>query len=1073
MTKLIPLFVITAATLFAQGRSTILGTITEESGAVIPAASVTVLNTGTQQKWTVKSGDSGLFEVPALEIGVYDVTVEMAGFRKTTVRGIALQVDHRERVDVKLQVGEVSQQISVNAEALSVDTDDATIGTVIDAAKIRELPLPGNRNLFRLALLAPGMSRGPASSVTTSGFGPGFGVAAMGQKVHNNAIYLDGAPLKTAIHGAVRMRPSVEAIEEFRVEAGWYSAEYGTQSGAQIVATIRPGTNEFHGTLFEFLRNEVLDAHSFFDPPGSKRTPLRRNTFGGVVSGPVWIPKVYSGRNRTFFTFNGELYRERRSTQGFGIYPSARMKAGDLTEPFFRRADGSLIPIMDLESGAPFPGNQIPASRISPISTKLSQFWPTPNFGSAQFDGSNNFSGVSRNRDNDDQYFTRIDHNFNDKNRLFGRYGIQTVQLPVFPVNPHPFFVNRRPRRQQNATVNYTRVLTPTWLNVFKVSYNRDIFKTNDDVSGTNFNILRDLGIPGQTNAPSDTGLPSIGLGGSVSGLGTTDINTIWDESRQLSDQVTFTRGKHSVKIGSEFTLLRLDRRTISFVRGAFDFTGIHAGTAPGIAGNERGRLAWADFLLDQPAQVRLGFTDKLPPGADPGTFPRTRFWRSHSYITDDVKLTPKLTMNVGVRYEFNSAITDIGGQSRNFDFTRQELFPAVLTKGPLNDPSKKLFAPRIGFAWRPFGGNSTVIRTGYGIFYNVNMMNMFVPALAANPPNNLNINELNAAGVVRIRMRTADQAAALNINSEINSADTKRGVGDVHQWNFNIQRMLPKAVLVELGYMGSKSAHFDSPRTVNPYVPGTTRRIYPEWGPIENISLDASGTYHGLLMKAEKRMAQGITFLQTYTWSKTMFDSFACCGAQRHNNPYAWRLEKGLAETDQRHRATTAFLWELPFYQGKRDLRGQLLGGWQLNGTLSLEAGLPMHPTQSVAPIDDGCPRCNRRPDRLADGNLDSSQRTLQRWFDTNAFLLARGHYGNSGRNILFAPGLTNLDFAVFKNFPIGERKEIQFRWENYNFTNTPAFNPPTLEISSGNFGRITSAGLGREMQFGLRFQF
>ena len=429
--------------------------------------------------------------------------------------------------------------------------------------------------------------------------------------------------------------------------------------------------------------------------------------------------------------------------------------------------------------------------------------------------------------------------------------------------------------------------------------------------------------------------------------------------------------------------------------------------------------------------------------------------------------------MNVGVRYEFNSSIVDIGGQSRNFDFTKQELFPAVLTKGALNDPSKKLFAPRIGFAWRPFGGNSTVIRTGYGIFYNVNMMNMFVPALAANPPNNLNINELNSAGAVRIRMRTADQAAALNINSEINSADRKKGVGDVQQWNFNIQKMLPKSVLVEAGYMGSKSSHFDSPRTVNPFAQGTTQRIYPNWGPIENISLDASGTYHGLLMKAEKRMAQGITFLQTYTFSKTMFDSFACCGAQRHNNPYAWKLEKGLAETDQRHRATTAFLWELPFYRGKRDFRGQLLGGWQVNGSLSLETGLPMHPTQSVSPIDDGCPRCIRRPDRLADGNLDSSQRTLQRWLDTSAFLLARGHYGNSGRNVLFAPGLANLDFAVFKNFPIGEHKEIQFRWESYNFTNTPAFNPPTLEISSGNFGRITSAGLGREMQFGLRFQF
>ncbi len=1073
-TAILAFVLATPATIWGQGRSAILGTITDETGAAVPNATVTVTNTGTQQKRTIQSSESGIYEINALELGTYEVTAEASGFRMTTVRGVALEVDQRARVDMKLQLGEVTQRIEVDASAVTIQTDDATISTVIDAAKIRELPIPGNRNLFRLALLAPGMSRGPASSVTTSGFGPGFGVAAMGQKVHNNAIYLDGAPLRTTIHGAVRMRPSVEAIQEFRVEAGWYSAEYGTQSGAQIVATIRPGTNNVHGTLFHFLRNDVLDAKNFFELPTNRKTPLRRNTFGGVLSGPVWIPKVYDGHNRTFFTFNGELFRERRSTQGFAIYPSARMRNGDLTESFFRRTDGLLIPIQDLTGTAPFPNNQIPASRISPIARNLYQFWPNANLPQEQFTGGNNFSGVSRNRDTDDQYFLRLDHTFNDKNRLFGRYGVQTVQLPVFPVNPHPFFVTRRPRRQQNVTMNYTRILTPQLLNVFKVSYNRDIFKTVDDVSGSSFNILKDLGIPGQTNTPSDTGLPSIGITG-ISGLGNSDINTIWDESRQASNTLSWTRGKHSVKIGTEFTMLRLDRRTISFVRGAFDFSGIHSATVPGFAygAADRGRLAWADFLLDQPQQVRLGFTDQLPPGADPGTFPRTRFWRFHNFITDDVKLTPKLTMNIGVRYEYNSAIEDIGGQSRNLNFTTLQLYPEFLKRGPLNEPSKRLFAPRIGFAWRPFGGNNTVIRTGYGIFYNVNMMNMFVPALAANPPNNLNVNELNAAGNVRIRMRTADQARALNINSEINSADTKRGVGDVQQWNFNIQRALPWGTVFEIGYSGSKSAHFDSPRTVNPFVPGTTRRIYPQYGPIENISLDAAGNYHGLLMKADKRFAKGVTFIQTYTWSKTMFDSFACCGAQRHNNPYAWRLEKGLAESDQRHRATSAFLYELPFYRGKRDLRGQMFGGWQVNGNITLETGMPMHPTQALKPVDDGCPRCNHRPDRLRDGRLDSGERTLNRFFDISAFSLARGAYGNSGRNVLPSPGLVNVDFAVFKNFNISEKKEIQFRWESYNFSNTPPFNPPTLEISSGNFGRITSAGTGREMQFALRFQF
>ncbi|MFN0170438.1 MAG: carboxypeptidase regulatory-like domain-containing protein [Bryobacteraceae bacterium] len=1050
---------------FGQGRATILGTITDETGGTVPKASITITNIGTQQKRLAESNERGEFEVPSLDIGNYEVLAEAAGFQRAIVRSIRLEVDQRARVDVQLKVGEVTQQVEVQAAATTIQTDDATISTVIDSQKIRELPLPGNRNLFRLALLAPGMSRGPASSVTTSGFGPGFGIAAMGQKVHNNAILLDGAPLKTAIHGSVRMRPSVEAIEEFRVEAGWYSAEYGTQSGAQIIATIRPGTNSLHGVAFHFLRNDKLDARNFFETPGAQKRPLRRNTYGGVVSGPII-------KNRTFFTANGEFYKERRSTQGFLIVPSDRMRSGDLTEPFFRRTDGSLIPIQDLLSGAPFAGNQIPASRIAPQSKALLQFLPNRSSGPAEFNGTNNFPGASRNADDDNQMFVRIDHNINANNKLFGRYGIEDVSLPVFPVNPHPFFVTRRPRRQQNATLNYTRIISPTVLNELKVSYNRDIFKTVDDVSGSSFNIAKDLGIPGQTNRPSDTGLPGISITG-MSGLGNSDINTIWDESRQVSEQIALTRGSHTFKIGAEFTLLRLDRRTISFVRGQFDFTGIHSGTAAGVTAAERGRLAFADFLLDQPQQVRLGFIPNLPPGVDPGTFPQTRFWRYHNYITDDWKVTPKLTMNVGVRYEYNSSIEDKNGQSRNFDFTKLELYPAIGKRGPLNEPSKTNFAPRIGFAYRPFGGNSFVIRTGYGIFYNVNMMNMFVPALAANPPNNLNINELNAAGNVRIRMRNADQASALNINSEINSADPKRGVGDVQQWNLNIQKLLPMGFTLEVGYAGSKSSHFDSPRTVNPFAQGTSTRVYPGWGPIENISLDAAGNYHGLLTKLEKRFSRGFTLLQTYTWSKTMFDSFACCGAQRHNNPYAWKLEKGLGESDQRHRATTAFLYELPFYRGQRGGVGQLLGGWQFNGNMTMETGLPIHPSQALKPIDDGCPRCNHRPDRIADGRLDESQRSLQRWFNTSAFVTARGHYGNSGRNILTAPGLFNLDFAVFKNFPITETKSIQFRWENYNFTNTPPFDPPTLEISSGNFGRVTSAGLGREMQFALRFQF
>ena len=634
--RFVSLLVFIPAFVFAQGgRSTILGTVSDETGAAVPRVSITVVNTGTQLKRTAVTDDRGDFEVPALDIGTYEVSAQAAGFRQAVVQNVRLEVDQRSRVDIRLQVGELTQQVQVVAEATQVQTDDTTLSTVIDAAKIRELPLPANRNLFRLALLAPGMSRGPASSVTTSGFGAGFGIASMGQKVHNNAVQLDGAPLKTSMHGVIRMRPSVEAIEEFRVESGWYSAEYGTQSGAQIVAAMRPGTNQFHGTLFEFLRNDKLDARNLFNL-GTK-APLRRNTFGGVLSGPII-------KNKTFFTFNGEFFRERRSSQGFAIYPSARMRAGDLTEPYFRRADGSLIPILDLSSGAPFPGNQIPASRIAPQAAGFFKFWPLPNFGPTEFNGTNNYTGTSRDLTNDDQEFVRIDHHFNAKDKLFGRYGIETENLPTFPLNPNPFFVTRRPRRQQNATATYTRLVSSSMLNELRVSYNRDVFKTYDDVSGSSFNIFNDLKIPGQTNNATDTGLPSLSITG-VSGLGNTDINTIWDESRQILDNFSFNKGAHAIKFGAEHTRLRLDRRTVNFVKGAFNFTGIHTSLAPGVTGAERGRLAWSDFLLDAPSQVRLGYSTNLPPGINPGlTYPRTRFWRAHGFIRDDWKVLPNLT---------------------------------------------------------------------------------------------------------------------------------------------------------------------------------------------------------------------------------------------------------------------------------------------------------------------------------------------------------------------------------------------------------------------------------------------
>jgi hypothetical protein len=361
-------------------------------------------------------------------------------------------------------------------------------------------------------------------------------------------------------------------------------------------------------------------------------------------------------------------------------------------------------------------------------------------------------------------------------------------------------------------------------------------------------------------------------------------------------------------------------------------------------------------------------------------------------------------------------------------------------------------------------------------VFYNVNMYNNFSES-SKNIPFSSSINELNNPGQVRIRMSNASAATNVDVAStpEVLAFPLDYVPGNAQQWTFNLQRALPHSLMVEVGYVGSKSTHMDRPREFNAIdvFAGETRRPLPQWGTIELITTDASGTYHGLLTKVEKRFSQGFTFLGTYTLSKTMFDSFAGNGAQRHNNPFDLRSEKGLAETDQRHRATAAWLYELPFFRSQRGFPARILGGWQVNGVLVMETGMPIHPTQALQPVADGCTRCTRRPDRIADGRLSGSERTLGRWFDTSAFSLAVGHYGNAGRNILTAPGLTNLDFSLFKNIRVSEGSEVQLRWEMYNATNTPPFNSPGLGLGTGNFGQITSAGLGREMQFGLRFQF
>jgi hypothetical protein len=493
-----------------------------------------------------------------------------------------------------------------------------------------------------------------------------------------------------------------------------------------------------------------------------------------------------------------------------------------------------------------------------------------------------------------------------------------------------------------------------------------------------------------------------------------------------VADTFSLNHGAHWMKMGVDFQHVLLRRQTFTPVTGAFDFIGVNAGL--GLTTTARSTLAWADFLLDQPDQVREPVT--ALPGIRPGAqFARLFGWRLHNFFNDDWKVSPKLTLNVGLRWELNSPIRDIRGLTPNFSLATGQIVPPAGTPGNLYNWDRHDFAARLGLAFRPFGGDKTVVRASYGVFYNVNMWNN-ITVMTINPPFNISINQLNNPGQVTIRMANANQATIISGLSapEVLGVLPDYGLGNAQQWSFNIQRALPRDMFVELGYMGSKSTHFDRPAEYNLInaLAGQTTRALPQSGDVEFIDTDASGNYNALIAKVEKRFSQGFSFLFSHTFSKTMFDSFAGNGANRLSNPFNAKAEKGLAECDQRHRVTSSFL----FLRSQPGVAGHLLGGWQANGVFTFETGMPFYVLQTLQPVNDGCPRSNRRPDRIANSNLAGDQRSLSHWFDNSALSLAVGHYGNSGRDILTAPGLINLDFSLFKNFRVSESKRVEFRW-------------------------------------------
>lgn len=1091
--------------LYSQTTSTsIVGTVVDPTGAVVAGAKVTATQTRTGVKREDITTSTGDYSFPLLDIGDYSVSVEAPGFKAATRSGLVLQINEKLRVDFTMQVGQVSERVEVTGAIAALKTDESSIGEVIEQRRVVELPING-RNVGNLAVLQAGVMFGPRGGLDgQSGAGGGIpipgqtiAIVANGQRETNQNATLDGVVATEARINTVPFSPSPEAIEEFKVLTGSYSAEYGFNSGAQVVMVMRSGGNDLHGAVFEFLRNDKLDAENYFQNyfnTSSTRFPkqgIRQNQFGAFISGPVLLPKIYNGKDKTFFMFNFE--GRRRVLPGAAqsaLVPTEAFRQGNFSQLLNRRtAAGAALPpvqIVDPLTGTanptPFPGNIIPSSRIAAAARNLNSFWERPQVELPDPLAGFNYAGAGRQSIPDNQYYVKIDHNFSTKDKIMGRYATNLVDWLQVPGN-RPQFTYLVDGRNDNVATQWIHVFSPTVILETRYGFTRSKSDSFNPRANTDFN-LQALGLDGfrvvnDDNRPltrREAGVPSMNLTG-FQGLAELDGGNGFDDNKlhQVSSAVNVSVGAHNIKSGFEGRLLTLFRGAANVPRGSFDFNG-------NIAGN-----SYAAFLLGLPTATNT-------PEGLPLTDVAQKRWGF--YVTDDWKVSRKLTVNLGVRWEYNTMATDVRGLWRSAEL-RSGQWTFVPTKIRDNSyqfykPQRNMFMPRIGLAYRLT--EDWVLRAGYGIFYNVHQLNNYT-ILNLNPPLSGSANFVNnAANNALVNpaapLTFANPFGVVNrsIGTSANVLNTNNYQPQVNQWSLDIQRRLPFNMVLNVGYVGSKTSHLDNTVEANSPDPAfntptstlQSRRPYQfinDDGIIRPLTrlrfLDsgANAWYQGLQFTLQKRFSNGLSFSVAHTFSKTLMEGYGRNEGDGFNpntyqNPRNRRADKQRAGFDATHNMVANVVYELPQLKNSNGFMRNVFGGWQTNGIVTLRTGFPFTVTQGAI---TNTANVTIRPDRIANGSL--SNPTVNQWFDPNAFRLVSCQdpslpelcrYGNAGVGILEGPGAKVVDFSLFKNFTLTERFRVQFRGEFFNLFNTPQFSRPnsTLNTAAGFLPRRNSSG-------------
>lgn len=1030
--------------------TSLTGTVTDAAGSLVAGVAITAVNVDTNDTYKTVTNDDGNYTFQFLKAGKYSVTAKQEGFETIVRNGIVVNANDIVRIDISLQIGRVSEQVVVSGSAPPLATDDASVRETISQTSVAELPLSG-RDPLRLATLAPGVLPGQKAP---NGIPPGEDFIAAGTREIQNSISLDGIATMNNLITTSPFHPSPDAIQQMDVQSGNYSAQYGAYLGAHLDLVTKSGVNDVHGAVWEFFRNDVLDARNFFLSPTAPKAPLRQNQFGGEIGGPLFVPKLYNGRNKTFFMFDYEGLRLRKQANGLDTVLTPLMRQGNFSE-----SPAALTNV----NGVAFPGNIINPTLLSPQAVKLLQYMPLPNVAGGRTTSglgiSNNYSATYPNNDSFNQLLGRLDQNFGDKTRLFFRYANNDETYETGSTGPYNG--TYLPVVTQNWVVGYTQTFTPNLVNDVRVGRQH---LTTDALNYWSTNNLKtagtDLGIPGFSGdtAYANPGIPTINNTGFMS-LGNGGTNWIqFDTTWQGTDSFTYTHGAHTFIVGAELRKLITSRSATNDPNGRFNFTGFYTGNAG------------ADFLL---GYVQSDIT------TGPEIRNQVAEWRDGFFVVDNWQASRKLTLNLGLRYELPTVPYTVNGYATILNAAQTALIPSTVPQPGFEfiNPTHKDFAPRFGLAYR--ANDKTVVRAGFGIYYNPNQTNSFT-FLSSNPPFSAVIS-CTATLAAPLTFANPSPASACGTAKIFNiiTPNPHLPTPYMNQWTFGVQRGLWNGAALDTQYIGSHTLHLDRSYYNNTPLPGpgtvASRRPNQLFGDIRTIQNDEISNYEGVSFELRQRLSHGFTALASYTWSHDTDISTDSNGGGFPQNPYNWRADYASANWDVRHRFVGSFTYALPFLLNSANgLLKQTLGGWQMNAIVTMQGGFPFNVLSPGDPANTG--RSNERPNITGPAFANCGSGHVTNCISTN-FAVATFAYGNFGRNVLRGPGLYDVDFSAFKNFRIKERATVQFRSEFFNLLNTPALNNPNATITNSNFGTISSTKNGlsdnRQIQFALKILF